>query len=467
MPAPQPATSADAQLFTHAAQLAADYRSTLPERAVVARSGRQELRELLGGPLPEFGKAPLDVVDELAACADAGLTATAGPRYFGFVIGGALPGATAADMLAAGWDQCGYNSVLSPAAAAIEDAAGGWLKQLLGLPSSATVGFVTGAQAANTVGLAAARHDVLARAGWDVERDGLAGAPRVRVVASDERHATIDRALRLLGFGSGVVEPVATDRNGAIDPADLARVLAEGADGPAIVCLQAGNVNTGAVDDFRATIAVARAHGAWVHVDGAFGLWAAASPTTAALVEGVDAADSWGCDAHKWLNVPYDCGLVFCAHPDVHARALSYSAAYLAGSGSTTDYCLGDLTPESSRRARGIPVWAALKELGASGVADLVDRNCRLARLMAELLRAGGAEIHNEVVLNQVLVGFGSGRPIDEIIGAVQQDGTCWLGGTTWHGRRLMRVSVSNWTTTEQDVRRSADAILRIARAEG
>jgi glutamate/tyrosine decarboxylase-like PLP-dependent enzyme len=453
-----------APLFARAAQLAADFRASLPDRPVVARTGREELRAALGGALPDAGTAPADVLDELAERADAGLTATAGPRYFGFVVGGALPAATAADMLTAGWDQCAYNSVLSPASGALEDVTGGWLKQLLGLPAHASVGFVTGAQAANTVGLAAARHDVLARAGWDVERDGLTGAPRVRVVASSERHATIDRALRLLGFGAAILEPVNTDRNGAIDPDMLAAVLADGGPGPLIVCLQAGNVNTGAIDDFRTTIPIAREHGAWVHVDGAFGLWAAASPSTAALVDGVDAADSWGCDAHKWLNVPYDCGLIFCAKPDVHAAAMSYSAAYLTGSGSEQDYCLGDLTPESSRRARGIPVWAALRELGRTGVAELVEDNCRLARRMADRLRAAGATIHNDVMLNQVLVGFGDDAPVDAIIEAVQRDGTCWLGATTWRGRRLMRISVSNWSTTDEDVDRSADAILRIAK---
>lgn len=460
------ATLDSAPLFARAAQLAAEYRASLPDRPVAGGRGRAEVRAALGSALPDDGAAPADVLAELVTGADAGLMATAGPRYFGFVIGGALPAATAADMLASGWDQCAYNSALSPAAAAIEDVTAGWLKQLLRLPDAASVGFVTGAQAANTVGLAAARHDVLARAGWDVERDGLAGAPPVRVIASHERHATIDRALRLLGFGSATIEPVDTDANGAIEPAALATVLAEGAPAPTIVGLQAGNVNTGAIDDFRATIPIAREHGAWVHVDGAFGLWAAASPGTAGLVDGVEAADSWACDAHKWLNVPYDCGLVFCAHPDVHAAAMSYSAAYLTGSGSTQDYTLGDLTPESSRRARGIPVWAALRELGRNGLADLVANNCRLARRMADRLRAGGATIHNDVVLNQVLVGFGDDAPVDAIIEAVQRDGTCWLGGTTWRDRRLIRISVSNWTTTDDDIDRSAEAILRIAESE-
>ena len=460
-----PADSAveqNARLFVRAAQVAAEFRATLPARAVAAPGTRVELRKAFGAPLPRAGVDPMAVLDELITAADAGLSGSVGPRFFGFVIGGAMPAATAADMLVAGWDQCAYSEALSAAAAAIEDVTGSWLKALLGLPAQASVGFVTGAQAANTVGLAAARHDVLARAGWDVERDGLRGAPPVRVVASSERHATIDRTLRLLGFGSGIVEPVAADPNGAIDTADLDVVLARGT-GPAIVCLQAGNVNTGAVDDFRAAVPIAHQHGAWVHVDGAFGLWAAASPTTAALLDGVAAADSWGCDAHKWLNVPYDCGLAFCANPDIHAAAMAYSAAYLTGSGATADYCLGDLTPESSRRARAVPVWAALRELGADGVGELVDRTCRLARRMAQRLGDGGAEIHNDVVLNQVLVGFGEGAAIDEIAEAVQREGTCWVGATTWHERRLLRISVSNWTTTEHDIDCSAEAILHVA----
>jgi glutamate/tyrosine decarboxylase-like PLP-dependent enzyme len=306
---------------------------------------------------------------------------------------------------------------------------------------------------------------VLARLGWDVERHGLTGAPTVRIVASEERHATIDRALRLLGFGAGCVEAVRTDANGATDPDALAEVLSARPTGPLIVCLQAGNVNTGAIDDFRALIPVARQHDAWIHVDGAFGLWAAADPRTAHRLSGVESADSWAADAHKWLNVPYDSGLAFCAHPELHARAMSYSAAYLTGSGSTADPCLGDLTPESSRRARGFAVWAALSELGRSGVAELVGKSCCLARRMAERLTAGGAQLRNDVVLNQVLVAFPR-RDTDAIIQAVQHDGTCWVGGTTWRGERLMRISISNWTTTPEDIDRSAAAILRIAAAE-
>jgi glutamate/tyrosine decarboxylase-like PLP-dependent enzyme len=405
--------------------------------------------------------SPGEVLDELVAAAEPGLVASAGPRYFGFVTGGSLPAATAADVLAAGWDQLAFNAVTSPAAAVAEEVAGGWLRELLGIPATASVGFVTGGQAANTVGLAAARHHVLAQAGWDVERDGLHAAPAVRVLAGEERHATIDRSLRLLGFGTGVVQPVAAGPDGSIDLRDLERVLA-GTSGPLIVCLQAGNVNTGACDGLREASNLTHDRGGWVHVDGAFGLWAAASPNKRHLVDGVELADSWACDGHKWLNVPYDSGFAFCARPEVHAAAVRYTAAYLVGSGGSAAGS-ADYTLESSRRARGFSVWAALRELGRSGVADLVDRCCRLAERFAEGLTAGGAHIGNEVVLNQVLVGFGSDETTDAVVEAVQRDGTCWTGGTSWQGRRLMRISVSNWLTTEEDVDRCVEAILRLA----
>jgi glutamate/tyrosine decarboxylase-like PLP-dependent enzyme len=448
-------------LFTRAAEMAATYRDGLAERPVRARDDLDAVIEAFRSPLPDGPTPPADVLEELAATAEPGLVATAGPRYFGFVIGGALEAATAADMLTSGWDQCAFNAALSPAAIAAEDAAGSWLKELLDIPASASVGFVSGGQEANTVGLATARHDVLHRVGWDVEMDGLAGSPRVQIVAGDERHATIDRSARLLGFGVNAIRSVGTDHNGAMDMADLERVLGT-VSGPTIVTLQAGNVNTGAVDDLRRGAELARSVGAWVHVDGAFGLWAAASPTTRHLVDGIELADSWGCDGHKWLNTPYDGGFAFCAHPDIHAAAVSYSAAYLTGSG-TGQPRGSDLTLSSSRRARGFATWAALRHLGRSGVADVVDRCCTLARRFADGLAAGGLEIANEVVLNQVLVGVGSDEDADRVIDAIQQDGTCWLGGTTWRGRRLMRVSVSNHATTQDDIDRSVDAILRIA----
>jgi glutamate/tyrosine decarboxylase-like PLP-dependent enzyme len=451
-----------ADLLGRAASAAADYRATLTERPVAVPAALDALRDAFGGPLPTAPSPAQEAIEALIEAAERGLVATAGPRFFGFVIGGALDAATAAEIVAAGWDQCAFNAVLSPAASVAEEIAGAWLKDLLGIPATASVGFVTGGQAANTVGLAAARHHVLAEAGWDVERDGLHGGPRLRVVAGAERHATIDRSLRLLGFGTALVEPVAADANGAIDVDDLERVLTAGPTGPTIVCLQAGNVNTGACDNLRAACDIAHRHRAWAHVDGAFGLWSAASPTTRHLVDGVELADSWGCDGHKWLNVPYDAGFVFCARPDVHTAAVSYTAAYLVGSsgGATAP---SDFTLESSRRARGFATWAALRQLGRDGVAELVERCCRLTRRFADALAAGGADIANDVVLNQVLVRFGSDARTDRVIEGVQRDGTCWMGGTTWRGTRLMRISVSNWSTTEVDVDRSVDAILRIA----
>lgn len=423
-----------------------------------------DIRAAFAGALPEGPAAPDEVLSELLAAADGSLTGTVGPRYFGFVIGGALPAASAADILTTGWDQVGYNEALSLAAGAAERAAGGWAKELLGLPAESSVAFVTGAQGGNTVGLAVGRNQALTAVGWDVARDGLYGAPPVQVVASEERHATVDRAMRLLGMGNASIREVRAGANGVIDVDHLGEVLESVGDAPVVVCLQAGNVNTGACDDFETAIPLAKQAGAWVHVDGAFGLWAAASPAYAHLTRGVELADSWATDAHKWLNVPYDCGLAICRDPEAHASTMAYTASYLTGSGGA-DHVLGDLTPESSRRARGFTVWAALRELGRTGVADLVDRCCSHARRMAAQLAEGGATTYNDVVLNQVLVGFGDLSGTDAIIDAVQRDGTCWVGGTTWRGKRLMRVSVSNWSTTEEDIDRSAEAILRAARA--
>jgi glutamate/tyrosine decarboxylase-like PLP-dependent enzyme len=449
------------RLFRLAADHAAGYRQSLPDRPVGASTDQAALADAFSGPLPSAPSPPEQVLADLLAAAEPGLVASAGPRYFGFVIGGALPAATAADILAAGWDQNAHNAVTSPAAIAAEAAAGTWLKELLGIPSSASAGFVTGCQAANTVGLAAAQHQVLADVGWDVERRGLLGAPPIRVIAGDERHGTIDRSLRLLGLGADVVEPVSAGPNGAIDLRSLRDVLRAGSPGPTIVCLQSGNVNTGACDELREACELVHRHGGWVHIDGAFGLWAAASPATRHLVDGLELADSWACDGHKWLNIPYDSAFAFCARPDVHAATMSYAAAYLVGSGGTP--AGGDLTAESSRRARGFAVWAGLRELGRDGVTALVDRCCALARRFAEGLTAAGFEVANDVVLNQVLVGFGDDARTDGVVAAVQADGTCWAGGTTWRGRRFMRISVSNAATSEADVDRAIAAIIHLA----
>jgi glutamate/tyrosine decarboxylase-like PLP-dependent enzyme len=456
------------ELLLDAAARAADYREEAARAPVFPLDlDVDEVRDRLGS-LPEHSTSPETALDELVRAVTPALVATTGPRYFGFVVGGALDAATAADVLTTGWDQVAFNASTSPAAAVVEEVAGGWLKELLGLPPSASFGFVTGGQAANTVALAAARHHVLAQVGWDVERDGLAGAPPVRVVATAERHATIDRALRLLGLGAAVVQPVATDVQGAIDVSDLTAVLERGPTAPTILCLQAGNVNSGAFDDLDRATAVGHRHGAWVHVDGAFGLWAASSPTTCHLTAGMEAADSWATDGHKWLNVPYDSGYTICAHPGAHAAAMSYTAAYLTGQGEGGVRAPSDYVLESSRRARGFVTWAALRQLGRQGVAELVERCCSLARRFADQLRAvEGVTVVNDVVLNQVLVDFGSDGETGRVIDLVQRSGECWMGGTFWHGQRLMRISVSNWCTTEADVDRAIQAILAATNRAG
>ena len=447
-----------------AGEEAARFRAGLTERPVQPPIDIDAARAALG-TLEREGVTALDAVRQLAGVVSPAATATAGPRYFGFVVGGALDSASAADVLTTAWDQPAYNALSSPIAALVEDIVGGWLKDLLHIPASASFGLVTGGQGGNNVGLAAARHRVLANVDWNVERDGLFGAPPIRVVAGAERHATIDRGLRMLGIGDGSIESVAADANGAIEVGDLERVLSNGRDGPIIVCLQAGNVNTGAFDPLRAAIEVSHRFGAWVHVDGAFGLWAATNPRTASLVDGIELADSWSTDGHKWLNVPYDSGFVFCADPDAHAASMAYTAAYL---GQPSDLrSPGDFVPESSRRARGFAAYAALRELGRDGVADLVERCCRLARRFASgLAGLDGVEVANEVVLNQVLVRFGDDDAVtDRVVAEAQRDGTCWMGGTTWRGHRYMRLSVSNWQTTEADIDRSILAIARIAAA--
>jgi glutamate/tyrosine decarboxylase-like PLP-dependent enzyme len=448
--------------LSRAVQLVADYRERLSGARVTPVAGRAEVRRAFGGELPGAPTPLAQVVDELVAAATPGLMGSAGPRYFGFVVGGSLDAALIADCLTTGWDQNAFNEALAPAAIAAEDVAGRWLKELLGLPGSASVGFATGAQGANTVGLAAARWWVLHQAGWDVGRQGLFGAPRVRVLAGAERHATIDRAIRLLGLGEHAIEEVPALPNGAMDTQALALALARGSGNPTIVCAQAGNVNTGACDDLRATADAVRAANAWLHVDGAFGLWAAASPRTRHLVDGIERADSWACDGHKWLNVPHDSGYAICAHPDVHATCMAYTASYLTGQVVDREFGGGDFVTESSRRARGFATWAAIRSLGRSGIADLVDRSCALARRFADGLRAiDGVTIVNDVVLNQVLIRVGDEDTTNRINRQVQDDGTLWLGSTSWRGERLLRVSVSNWSTTEEDVVRCVEAIAR------
>ncbi len=452
--------------LSEAYERAVRYLEGLPERPVDSRADLAELRAALGGPLPEEPSEPREVVAALATAAEPGLVASSSGRFFGFVIGGATPAALAADWLTSVWDQNAGLYVAGPAASVVEEVAGGWLAELFGLPAGVSVGFVTGGQMANFTGLAAARHEVLRRAGWDVEADGLVGAPGVRVLAGEGRHDTIDRSLRFLGLGSGAVVPVAMDGQGRMRPDALRRALSAG-DGPAIVCAQAGNVNTGAFDPLAEVCGVAHQRGAWVHVDGAFGLWAAASPRLRPLLAGVELADSWATDAHKWLNVPYDSGLVFCGHPEAHRAAMGVRAAYLvhgaAGERDEMDY-----NPEFSRRARGFAVYAGLLGLGRSGVAALVERSCALARRFAERLAAEGVEVLNEVVLNQVLVRFhAAGGDHDahtrRVAELVRQDGTCWMSGTTWRGQAALRISVSNWSTDEADVDRSVAAILRCA----
>jgi glutamate/tyrosine decarboxylase-like PLP-dependent enzyme len=448
-------------LFRLTADYAAQFHRTLDERTVRAAASFEEVREALWQPLPGEGAEDEQVVAELVAAAEPGLVGTQTGRYFGFVIGSALPAAVAADWLAAAWDQNGFSVTLSPAAAAFEDVAAAWLADLLLLPEGVSAGFVTGAQGANTTALAAARQHMLAAAGWDVGRDGLAGAPHVRVVAGAERHVTIDRSLRLLGLGTACLELVPADDQGRMR-ADGLREALEAGEGPTIVCAQSGNVNTGAFDPLPEIADACERANAWLHVDGAFGLWAAASPRYRHLVEGSERADSWATDAHKWLNVPYDCGVVFCRHAQAHGDAMAVAASYLQRSDGRSP---SDWVPESSRRARGFAVWAALRGLGRAGVAELVERCCAHARSFADVLGAQpDVEILNDVVLNQVLVRFGRDDELTrEVVRRVQEDGTCWLGATEWQGRTAMRISVSSFRTTSEDVERSAAAILAAA----
>jgi glutamate/tyrosine decarboxylase-like PLP-dependent enzyme len=438
-------------LLRRTADLAADFLDSLEDRPVFPQASAADLREALAVPLQDEPLAPEQVVEELAAAADPGLVAIPSGRYFGFVIGGGLPAALASDWLATAWDQNAGLYVGGPSASIVEQVVREWVCDLLGLPQHASIGFVTGTQMGSVTALAAARYRVLERAGWDVARDGLAGGPRVRVLVGEKRHVTIDRALRLLGLGAP--EPVAADDQGRMD-ADALRAALEAGDGPTIVCAQAGEVNTGAFDPFEQIADAAAAHGAWLHIDGAFGLWAAASPRLRHLVRGAERADSWITDAHKWLNVPYDSALVLCSDAEAHRAAMTVSASYLIqdnGARAVRDQV--DWVPEFSRRARGFAVYAALRSLGRNGLAELVERACVCARLFAEgIVALPGVELVNDVVLNQVLFRFATDEETDEVLRRVQDSGDVWMSGTTWDGRRAIRVSVSNWQTTAEEI---------------
>jgi glutamate/tyrosine decarboxylase-like PLP-dependent enzyme len=442
-------------LLLDAAARANRYLDGLETRSVAPLPEAVNRLPELGGPLPEDPTDPEGVLAALDGIASPATVASAGGRYFGFVTGGSLPAALAANWLAGAWDQNAGLWVSSPASAVVEEVALRWLIDVLHLPEQSGGAFVTGTTMANFSALAAARHAILARAGWDVEADGLFGAPPITVIVGDEVHASLLKALSLLGFGRDRVVRIPTDGQGRMRVEALPPLLDR-----TIVCTQAGNVNTGALDPVGKICAAVHDAAAWVHVDGAFGLWAAASPTLAHLVRGTEDADSWAVDAHKWLNTPYDGGVAF-VRDEGHLRAaMSASAAYLP-QGERREPML--YTPEMSRRARGVEIWAALRSLGGSGLADLIERTCRHATRFAEGLASAGYPSLNEVVLNQVLVSFGDDDMTRLVIDGVQADGTCWCGGTVWHGRAAMRISVSSWATTEQDIDRSLAAVLRVA----
>jgi glutamate/tyrosine decarboxylase-like PLP-dependent enzyme len=443
----------DADLLADAAARATRYLEELPERRVAPTAEAVRALGAWATPMPDHPTDPREVLRSLDELGSPATMAMAGGRFFGFVIGGALPVTVAASWLATAWDQNSGMHAITPGTAELERVALDWLVDVLRLPAGTGGGFVTGATIASFTCLAAARHAVLRQAGWDVEADGLFGAPPITVVVGEEVHPTVLKGLGLLGLGRRRVVALPVDGQGRIVARDLPRL-----EGPAIVCLQAGNVNTGAFDPAAELVPWAKEAGAWVHVDGAFGLWAAASPGLSHLAAGLGGADSWATDAHKWLNVPYDSGLAFVRDPELLRAAMNVRAAYLLV-GARDPY---DFTPELSRRGRGVEVWAALRALGRSGLAEMLDRSCRQATRFAEGLAAAGFEVLNDVVLNQVLVSFGDAARNERVIAALQQDGTCWCGGTVWQGRSAMRISVCSWATTDDDVERSLAAMVRL-----
>ncbi len=443
-------------LLDDAARRAAAYLSGLDDRPVSPPPEALAALSRFDEPLPA---EPTDPAESLHLLDEVGSPATvtsAGGRYFGFVVGGALPATVAASWLAGAWDQNAGARSLAPSAAKIEEVATGWLLDVLGLPAESGIGFVTGATAANFSALAAARHALLRSVGWDVETQGLFGAPPITVLTGDEVHVSLLKGLSLLGLGRERIVRIPVDDQGRMRADALPPI-----DGPTLLCLQAGNVDTGAFDPAAEIIPAAREAGVgWIHVDGAFGLWAAAAPNRKHLMAGYAEADSWATDAHKWLNVPYDSGLVICRDPLPLRAAMSVSASYLILSELREPYAH---TPEMSRRARGVEVWAGLRSLGRSGLADLIERCCRHATRFAEGLEAAGYTVLNDVVLNQVLVSFGDAETTERVIAGIQEDGPCWCGGTVWQGHTAMRISVSSWATTEDDVEQSLDTMLRIA----
>lgn len=442
-------------LLMETADRAARYIAGIANRRVVPFPADVARLQTLGGPLPQLPSDPSEVLAALDEIGSPATVATAGGRYFGFVIGGSLPAALAANWLAGAWDQNASMQVMSPVAAKLEEIVQGWILDVLGLPSGSGAGFVTGTTMANFSALAAARTALLKRAGWDVEEDGLFGAPPIHVLVGDEVHVSVLKALSMLGLGRSRVTRVPVDDQGRIR-VDALPLL----DDQTIVCVQAGNVNSGAFDPAGEICARAHGAGSWVHVDGAFGLWAAVSPLYAPLLAGAGSADSWAIDCHKWLNVPYDSGVAVVRTPEYLHTAMTLSAPYLTASDGREPW---HYAPEASRRARGVELWAAMRSLGRSGLREMIERNCRQAKVFAERLRRAGFTILNNVVLNQVLVSFGSAEDTRRVITDIQNDGTCWCGATQWHGHTAMRISVSSWATTDEDVERSVTAMIKSA----
>jgi glutamate/tyrosine decarboxylase-like PLP-dependent enzyme len=453
---------------------ALSYLNSLDQNSVGATADLHTLRGRLAKPLANAGVAPEEVIRELVRDVEGGIIGSAGGRFFAWVIGGSVPAALAADWLTSAWDQNAGLYATAPAAAMVEEIAGNWLKEILGLPMEASFAFVTGCQMAHATCLAAARHALLAKRGWNVEQRGLFGAPPIRILTSDQRHGTFERAVRLLGLGLSQITSIPSDAQGALRAEDLQRALEADRAAPTLVLLQAGDVNTGAYDSFETLIPIAKRYDAWVHVDGAFGLWAAASPRFQHSVKGVDRADSWATDGHKWLNVPYDCGYAFVRDAEPHTASMSHRESYLIHAAEARDQM--DWNPEWSRRARGFPTYAALRQLGRDGVAALVDSCCRHAHsLVTQIGQLPGAETLAVPIVNQGLVRFidtrqgasesDHDRRTDQVIAAINASGEAFFGGTTWRGRRAMRVSVSGWQTADEDIERVLKAVAGALRA--